>query len=58
MHIVNHSQTPYNLLFLDSDNRIEKYDSEKHNQLFIQLDVLVALDFNRSDRMVSMAKTF
>jgi bifunctional oligoribonuclease and PAP phosphatase NrnA len=56
--IINHSQTPYNLLFLDTDNRIEKYNSEKHDELFDTVDVLVALDFNRSDRMVSMARVF
>jgi bifunctional oligoribonuclease and PAP phosphatase NrnA len=56
--IVNHSQTPYNLLFLDTDNRIEKYNPERHDNLFQTTDVLVALDFNRSDRMVSMAKAF
>ncbi len=25
--IINHSATPYNLQFLDSDNVIEKYDA-------------------------------
>jgi bifunctional oligoribonuclease and PAP phosphatase NrnA len=58
VYIVNHSQNPYNLLFLDTDNRIEKYDPEKHDHLFDEVDVLVALDFNRSDRTVSMAKAF
>jgi bifunctional oligoribonuclease and PAP phosphatase NrnA len=58
VYIVNHSQNPYNLLFLDTDNRIEKYNSEKHDSLFETVDVLVALDFNRLDRMVSMANVF
>ena len=56
--IINHSSTPYNLKFLDTDNVIEKYDEVLHKSLFNSSDVLVALDFNRSDRMVSMQKAF
>ncbi len=56
--IVNHHATPYNLVFLDTDKVIEKYDPEKHKSIFDEADVLVALDFNRSDRMVSMQKAF
>ncbi len=56
--IINHSATPYNLLFLDIDNVIEKYDEALHKTLFDSYDVLVALDFNRADRMVSMQKVF
>ena len=56
--IVNHSETPYNLKFLDSDSMIEKYHEALHISLFNSSDVLVALDFNRSDRMVSMQKAF
>jgi bifunctional oligoribonuclease and PAP phosphatase NrnA len=58
VYIVNHSQNPYNLLFLDTDNRVEKYNPEKHDCLFDKVDVIFALDFNRSDRTVSMAKVF
>jgi phosphoesterase RecJ-like protein len=56
--IVNHSATPYNLEFLDTKNVIEKFDETKHKNLFNSSDVLVALDFNRSDRMVSMQNGF
>ena len=56
--ILNHHATPYNLEFLDTDKVIEKYDSEKHKNIFDDSDVLVALDFNRSDRMVTMQKAF
>jgi bifunctional oligoribonuclease and PAP phosphatase NrnA len=56
--IVNHSATPYNLKFLDSNSMIEKYNEDLHISLFNSSDVLVALDFNRSDRMVSMQKAF
>ncbi len=56
--IINHSATPYNLQFLDSDNVIEKYDAALHNSYFDSSDILTALDFNRVDRMVSMQKAF
>jgi phosphoesterase RecJ-like protein len=56
--IVNHSATPYNLTFLDVDSEIEKFDESIHAELFNSSDVLVALDFNRSDRMVSMQAGF
>jgi len=56
--IINHSATPYNLEFLDTENVIEKYDEPEHKNWFNTSDVLVALDFNRSDRMVSMQKGF
>ena len=56
--VINHSETPYNLKFLDSENAVEKYEESKHKTLFHSADVLVALDFNRSDRMVSMRNIF
>jgi phosphoesterase RecJ-like protein len=56
--IINHSATPYNLKFLDTENLIEKYDEEIHNKHLFECDVLVALDFNRSDRLVSMQSAF
>lgn len=56
--IINHSSTPYNLTFLDAGNIIEKYDEVVHKDVFATVDVLVALDFNKSDRIVSMKKNF
>ncbi len=56
--IINHSETPYNLLFLDSDKVIEKFDEQKHKTIFEEADILVALDFNRSDRIVRMQNMF
>ncbi|MCH8941961.1 MAG: bifunctional oligoribonuclease/PAP phosphatase NrnA [Bacteroidetes bacterium] len=58
VHILNHSKTPYNLCFLDKYNIIQKYDNSKHNKIFDRVDVLVALDFNRSNRIVSMEEGF
>ncbi len=54
VYIINHSSTPYNMEFLDKDNKIEKYDVKKHAEIFNEIDVIVALDFNRPDRSVSM----
>lgn len=56
--IINHSETPYNLLFLDNENEIQKYEARKHNFIFDSVDILVCLDFNRSDRVVSMRDSF
>jgi phosphoesterase RecJ-like protein len=56
--VVNHSSTPYNLDFLDEQKVIQKYDKGKHKDLLNSADVLVGLDFNRSDRLVSMQDDF
>lgn len=56
--VINHSLTPYNLEFLDVQKRIEQYHPEKHLKYFQECDVLIALDFNRSDRTVSMKDAF
>ncbi len=56
--IVNHSITPYNLLFLDKENIIEHYSPEKHQGIFEEADVLAAVDFNRSNRIVRMESGF
>ena len=58
IRIINHSITPYNLLFLDKDNIIEHFSEEKHSYVFNDADVLIAVDFNRSNRMVRMEKGF
>lgn len=57
VHIVNHSAIPYNLLFLDIDNRIEQYNPDRHDMLISKVDVIIGLDFNRTDRLVSMEKS-
>ncbi|MEJ5261383.1 MAG: DHH family phosphoesterase, partial [Ignavibacterium sp.] len=56
--VINYSETPYNLKFLDKDNVIKQFNLDDHADLFNKVDVLVALDFNRSDRTVSMKKNF
>lgn len=56
--IINHSVTPYNLKFLDIDNKIESYNSASHDDKIKNINVLFALDFNRVDRIVSMQQVF
>ncbi len=57
-HIINHSETPYNLKFLDKDDMIKKFDKNIHSKILSEVDVLVALDFNRADRIVRMREDF
>lgn len=57
-HLINHSETPYNLKFLDKDDVIKKFDKNIHSRIFNEVDVLAALDFNRSNRMVRMSEDF
>jgi bifunctional oligoribonuclease and PAP phosphatase NrnA len=56
--IINHSVTPSNLTFLDKGNNIIKFDSKTCQQYFDNADVIIALDFNRSNRLVSMEQSF
>ena len=58
VYVINHSLTPYNLQFLDDEKVIEKYDKQKHLEILNSVDVLTGLDFNRSDRLVSMKEDF
>jgi phosphoesterase RecJ-like protein len=57
-YLINHSNTPYNLKFLDKNHIIQKFDINIHSRLFNEVDVLVALDFNRSNRMLRMQEDF
>ncbi|NCS82239.1 MAG: bifunctional oligoribonuclease/PAP phosphatase NrnA [Ignavibacteria bacterium CG_4_8_14_3_um_filter_37_9] len=58
IHIINTSKTPYYLEFMDAANVIQYFDEEKHNDIFNQVDVLIALDFNRGQRMVRLENLF
>jgi phosphoesterase RecJ-like protein len=56
VYIINHSSLPYNMEIFNIDNVIQKYDEVLHKNIFNEVDVIVALDFNRADRTVSMEK--
>lgn len=58
VHIINHSALPYNMEFFNKENIIRRFDEESHKNIFSEVDVLAALDFNRADRTVSMEKGF
>lgn len=53
-YIINYSETPSNLKFLDKDNVIQKFQVELHSNLFSAVDMIVALDFNNPNRTVKM----
>ena len=54
VYIVNYSETPYNLIFLDKPKAIETYDGDKHIPIIHTVDIIIAVDFNKSDRTVKM----
>ncbi len=56
VRIVNHSATPYNLEFMDTDNVIEKYNESIHQTIFADAQVFIALDLNQTGRIVKMEK--
>ncbi|HSD62737.1 MAG TPA: DHH family phosphoesterase, partial [Ignavibacteriaceae bacterium] len=56
--VINHSATPYNLTFLDRENIIEYFLEHDHKDVFNEVDVIIAIDFNRSNRMVRMENGF
>ena len=58
VHIVNTSRTPYYLEFMDEQNIIQYFEEEQYKDIFTQVDVLIALDFNRGQRMVRMEQLF
>mgnify|MGYP005846884727 CR=1 FL=1 len=56
VRIVNHSFTPYNLEFLDSNKVIERYDENNHQDIFNDADVILIVDLNQMNRVVRMEK--
>ena len=56
--IINVSEVPHYLKFLDNENAIEIYDSNVHDDRIGSCEVFIALDFNRVGRMAKMAPSF
>ena len=54
--IINHSNTPDNLKFLDNNNAIEFYEPEVHDEIINRVDAVFILDLNRLNRLVRMEK--
>ncbi|MBZ0180364.1 MAG: bifunctional oligoribonuclease/PAP phosphatase NrnA [Melioribacteraceae bacterium] len=53
--IINTSETPEYLTFLDKDSIIERYKSEIHDEELSKADVLIALDLNQISRTARMS---
>ncbi len=58
VRIINHSELPRELKFLDTENVVEKYLPRKHNKFIAEADVHLFLDINQIDRVASMEKVF
>ncbi|HTP13842.1 MAG TPA: bifunctional oligoribonuclease/PAP phosphatase NrnA [Bacteroidota bacterium] len=52
--ILNHSETPDNLLFLDPDRRVIRFDPANHAGIIRKADLIVILDTNHPDRLASL----
>lgn len=57
-YIINTSETPYNLEFLDLDNKIQKFEKTEHSKLFEICDAAIFLDLNQLNRTVNMYENF
>ncbi len=56
--IINVSETPKELRFLDNENSIEKYAARKHDKIIANADVHFFLDLNQISRTAEMQKIF
>jgi len=52
--IINHSLTPENYVFLDTEKIIEKFDENKHKQFIYDSEVIFILDTNEYSRLRSL----
>ncbi|MCE1190203.1 MAG: DHH family phosphoesterase [Ignavibacteria bacterium] len=56
VRVIIYSRMPDFLRFLDEDNVIEQYSHESHFDPITRADALIALDFNRFDRISVMSE--
>ena len=56
--IINSSNTPNNLNFLDGNSEIERFDEDKHKNIFNDFDAAIFLDLNFLNRTARMEKYF
>src|ERR1041385_3865344 len=55
VHVINHSPTPYNYTFLDTERPIiQQFDEGKHADLMRRADAILVLDVNDPDRVRSL----
>jgi phosphoesterase RecJ-like protein len=58
VEVVNCNETPDNMLFLDTAKVIREFKPENDSDIFNNFDVLIAVDFNRLDRIMIMEEGF
>lgn len=58
VHILNHSETPENLLFLNEIFPITRYNAERHARLIIDSDCFIVLDTNAVSRFKGLQQAF
>jgi phosphoesterase RecJ-like protein len=56
--VVNHSPTPDNYKFMDTECMIEVYDETKHRERIAEAEVLFVLDTNEYERLRSVSDAF
>lgn len=54
--VINISPTPWNLSFLDDDNYIEVFDSQKHKSELFNTELVCVLDLNDSKRLYEIGE--
>ncbi|NLT50730.1 MAG: bifunctional oligoribonuclease/PAP phosphatase NrnA [Ignavibacteria bacterium] len=54
IRIINYSETPYFLQFLDKEKKIEQYEPSHHDKLFSEKGVIIVVDMNQLSRTVKM----
>ncbi|MBI3587158.1 MAG: bifunctional oligoribonuclease/PAP phosphatase NrnA [Ignavibacteriales bacterium] len=54
VHILNHSSTPWNCEFLDSEQKIIQFNPERDAAFILNADAIVVLDTNSPDRLESL----
>ena len=52
--ILNHSDIPDNLRFLDPQHQVLQFDPSKHSNLFKSVDLICVLDTNHPDRLADV----
>ena len=58
VHVLNNSETPENLLFLNDIFPITHYKAEQHTQLIINADCFIVLDTNSVSRFKALQQAF
>ncbi len=52
--ILNHSETPDNLQFLDPERRVLQFDRAQHGHSIREADMIIVLDTNHPDRLANL----